>query len=435
MRNNEARSESGIAHLLFIIVIAAVLAVAGFAGWQVYKKQRGYHPLQQTAGNYSANASNAANSNWNSPQIGEVTEALSMPSCQGTNLFSSPVVDPATIGYIDPLGHTSSYNGNAGHVIPVDHMYFNFRHTDPNDFTSPTLPTTVLSPGNLEIFQVKSVTYINNSTKAVTGHDYTLYMAPCKEVTVYLGHIDTISQTIQSAVDQATGDKKYCQPDNVMDGTIFRSCTYAMLLNVKAGDQIGAAGGSGISTMAFDFGVYDMRIKSLPFIDQKYWTTQNLHTVCGLNYYPNGAVKTAQFQKVKNTKLANGLPDCGTNMWDKAGTIQGNWVLPGTPTGPVPDQPGLAIVPYNNDPSQGDLDWGGTIAPADRILFKMVSSGIINRDPSQVTPDGKIYCYDSSTYNGRIVLQLADTNTLKIERQRGSCPASPSFTNPTTYVR
>ncbi len=426
------KQQSGYGHI-FLILIVVVIAVVGFAGWQVYKKNGGTQHINYVNNRHSYGGNN--NINWNSPQIGEVTEALNLPSCQGTNLFSSPVAELSSINYIDPLGNTSSYNGNSQHVIPVDHMYFNFNHTQPSNPTSQTLPATILSPGNLEVFQVKSVTYINNSTQAVTGHDYTLYMAPCKEVTVYLGHIDTISQAVQSAIDQATGSNKYCQPDNVMDGTIFRSCTYAILQNIKAGDQLGTAGGPGVNTQAFDFGVYDMRNKPLAFVDQKYWTPQNLHTVCGLNYYANGSVKTAQFQKVKNAKLTNGLPDCGTNMWDKTGTLQGNWVLPNTPTGPVPDQQGFVAIPYNKDPSKVDIDWGSTIAPADRIVAAMSSSGVINRNPSQVTPDGKIYCYADGQYSGRILVQMVNSSTIKVERQSGSCSSSSSFSGPTTYVR
>lgn len=428
------KSQSGFGHLILFLLIIIVLAVVGLVSWRIYKKQHGYNPQYQTAGNHSVSNSGGSNIAWNSPQIGEVTEALNLPSCRGTNLFSAPVADLSAVNYIDPLGHNSSYNGNAGHVIPVDHMYFNFKHTDPSNFNSATIPVNVFSPGNLEIFQIRSVTYLKNNV--VTGHDYTLYMAPCKEVTVYLGHIDTISQTIQNAVDQATGSNKYCQPDNTMDGTVFRSCTYSTLLNIKAGDQIGAAGGSGIATEAFDFGVYDMRIKPLPFINQKYWTSQNMHTVCGLSYYADGSVKTSQFEKVKNTKLTNGLPDCGSNMWDKAGTLSGNWVLPNTPTGPVPDQQSIVFIPLNTDPSQVDVDWGGTIAPADRITAPMTYSGTTNRDPSQVTADGQIYCYSGgSNDNGRVIAQLVNNTTIKVEHQSGGCTSSRAFSSPTTYVR
>lgn len=428
------KNQNGFAHLFLFILILVVISAIGFIGYQTYQRSNSRHVVSYYTGSAKTNSGQQSGGNnpvWNSAQNGEITLAENLPSCKGTDLFSAAIADLSAIEYIDPLGHTSSYNGNSQHVIPVDHMYFNFRHSQAGNFNSPTVSAAVFSPGDLEVFQIKEVTYLQNNT--VTGHDYTLYMAPCKEVTVYLGHIDTINQNLQNALAQVTSDNKYCQPDFVQDITTFRPCTYSLLTNLKAGEQIGTAGGPGVSTQAFDFGVYDMRNKPLAFIDQKYWTPENLHTVCGLSYYADGAIKTSQFQKIKNTKLTNGLPDCGSNMWDKAGTIQGNWVLPGTPTGPVPDVQGLAIVPYNNDPSHGDIDWGGTIAPADRITFKMTSTGLINRDPSQVTADGNVYC--SSDGYKAISLQLIDSNTIKVEAHNGNCPAVPNLTSPTTYVR
>lgn len=426
------KHQNGFAHLALIVVFLVVVAVIALAGWQVFSRRNdgGYHPYV-TDMHHSYGGPGTGGPAWNDPRNNEVLEAANMASCRGTSQFTSPIADLSTIDYIEPLGHTSSYNGNSQHVFPVDHMYVSLRHTQPSNPQSDTLSATVLSPGDIEIFQVKDVTYLKNNQ--VIGHDYTMYMAPCKEVTIYLGHIDTVSQAIQNAVAQATGDKKFCQPDFTQDGTTFRPCGYSVLVNVKAGEQLGTAGGPGVRTQAFDYGTYDARVAPLAFVDQKYWTPENLHAVCGLNYYPAGAVKTAQFQKLKSTKITAGLPDCGNNMWDVAGTLQGNWILPGTPTGPVPDMQGLSIAPYDMDPSQIVVDWGGTIAPADRVTVHTAASGVINRLPSQVTADGKVYCY-SDSYKA-VSIQLVDGSTLKAEEHSGSCPRTPVLANPTTYAR
>ncbi|OVE78720.1 hypothetical protein BVY00_02160, partial [bacterium G20] len=363
-----------------------------------------------------------------------------LPSCNGTNVFSvAPAVD-GTYDSILPLGNTSSSRGTAGHVMPVDHLYFNFLRTQPGNFNSPTLPATIVAPGDIEIYKITATDYLKDGV--VTGHDYSLYYSACKEVTGYLGHIDTVDSVIQNAIDHS--NKKDCNGTFTTGpgSPTFKPCTYSINLKLKAGDNIGTAGGAGgINTASFDFGTYDARIKPLAFIDPKYWTPYNQHAVCGLNYYPDGAVKTSLLKKLQNTKLAaNGLPDCGTNMWDKAGTAQGNWVLPNTPTGNVPDnQNGLAVIHLNTDPSQGNIDWGGTIAPADRLKFPIVSSGLKNRDPAEVTADGQIYCFQdplvTGLYSRSVLLQLIDSNTLKAEYSKAVCSTNPSFSNPTTYVR
>jgi len=379
--------------------------------------------------------------NWNAPTGGSVLYAENLPPCQGTELFNSPPAVEGTYNNISPLGHTSSYNGITEHVFPVDHMSFDLLHVTPGDHQTPSLPATLLAPADLELFQVSHTTYEQSGKE--TGNDYALSLAPCREVTLGFGHVTTISPKIQNAIDHP--DQKNCRAPFTTGGVgspTFKSCIYSTLLKLKSGEQIGTAGGPGVTTQGFDYAVYDMRIKPLPFVDPKYWTPQNLHSVCGLYYYPNGPVKTALLKKLNNTKKdGNGLPDCGTNMWDKAGTIQGNWVLPNTPTGKVPDPQGLSIARLYYDPSQGLIDWGGTIAPAGTLQFNIMSSGFINRDPADVKPDGSIYCFQfqdadlGPAFSFSIMMQLVDDKTLKVEYLKSICPSSPAFSNPTTYLR
>lgn len=380
--------------------------------------------------------------NWNAPTSGSgggILYAENLPSCQGTELFNAlPAVDD-TYDTISPLGQTSANHGSPGHVFPVDHVYFNFKHVISGDYSSPSLPTTVLSPGDIEIFQINTITYEKDGKNI--GNDYHLYFAPCREVTAYFGHLSTLSSQLQNAIDHA--DQKSCGAPFITGSpanTTLKPCSYSLLLNVKSGEEIGTAGGPGAVASSFDFGVYDQRIQSLPFINPKYWTPLNLHTVCGLHYYPDGSVKTSLLNKINNAKKdAGGFPDCGTNMWDRAHTAQGNWVLPNTPIGRVPDMQGLAAVHLNTDPSQGLIDWGGAIAPADRIQFSIAGSGVINRDPADVKADGSVYCFQDTsqgtTYARSVKLQLVDDNTLKAEYLAGACPSFPAFSSPTTYFR
>ncbi len=396
------------------------------------------------SGNPNSNQNNyQANRNWNAPSEGtggEILYAENLPPCQGTELFTSPPAVDGTYDNIAPLGQTST----PGHTFPVDHMYFNFKHTIPGSYTSPSLPATVLSPGDVEVFQINAINYEQNGKNI--GTDYHIHFAPCREVTVYIGHVTSLSTKLQNAIDHA--DQKSCgatfstgSPTN----TVLKPCSYSLLLNLKSGEEIGIAGGSRAMSylQAFDFGVHDQRTKSLPFVDPKYWTIQNLHTVCGFYYYTDGPVKSSLLNHLNNVKKdANGFPDCGTNMWDKASTIQGNWVLPNIPSGRVPDMQGLAAIHLNIDPSQGLIDWGSGIAQANRVQFAITNVGLINRDPGDIKADGSIYCFQNTGYSstfgtaaGSVLLQLIDDNILKAEYLAGTCPSSLAFSNPIIYNR
>ena len=420
MKNNQ----KGFSHILLFVILFIVIGLIGFTGWRVYKYESG--------------------------------GPSGLAECQGTNLFS---VSPAAIGtydYLEPLGHTSANNGSAGHIIPVDHMYFYFKHTVPGNMNSPTIPVTIQAPSNGEIYRVVSTNYQTNGQ--TTDHDYDIYFAPCNGVYVHLAHINSLNPTIQNVLNKATTNifgsiTKHCDTStpNGPNGPAHQECKYNVNIKLSAGDKIGTAGGPGTQTMAFDFGVYNTTTKPLPFIDTKYMYSDNLHAVCGISYYPAGPIKTALYNSLKTTKVdPNGQKDCGTNMWDKIGTIQGNWHLPSAPKGQgLDNQYGLSISHYDMDPSQANITWGGTIGPANTIDSPIQASGLINRDPASITANGKVYCYENeqapvtpdSNGNYQVVmqnsvdLQLINSTTLKIEYHQGSCSTTPTLTNPTTYFR
>ncbi len=396
---------------------------------------QGTHPVPNTLPNVEMNTKK-----WNAPTEGvggNILYAENLPSCQGTDLFNSPLAIEGTYDSISPLGQTSS----PGHTFPVDHLYFNLKRTTQGDYSSPSLPATILSPGDIEIFQINTIMYEKDGKDI--GSDYHIWFAPCREVTAYLGHVTSLNSKIKNAIDHA--DQKSCgtpystgSPPN----TMLKPCSYSLLLHLKSGEEIGTSGGPSVMTFlaAFDLGVYDQRIPALPFINQRYWTPHNLHAVCGVHYYPDGPVKASLLSKINNVKKeTSGFPGCGTNMWDKIGSAQGNWVLPDTPVGRVPDMQGLAAIHLNTDPSQGLIDWGGAIAPADRIQFTIVSNGVVNRDPADIKVDGSVYCFEDTNHrsaNARsVMLQLVDNNTLKAEYLNSACPSFLAFSNPTTYSR
>lgn len=421
-----------------IAPIIVLLLIGGVAGYQSYK----HHQRQNQ---FTANHTNGPiPSNGPAPTIGhsshQIVQASNLPACKGTELFKVPIADPGSYDYIDPLGHVSSYNGNTQHVFPVDHMYFSLRHTVPGNLNAPSVAVPIVAPADVQVWQVLDTSFEKDGQ--VSGHDYAVGLAPCADVEIILGHVNVLNPAIQDAITHP--NFKNCGDPYATSGAgspTYRTCTYSLALMLKSGDSVGSAGGPGVTTSAFDYGVYDERIQPLPFVAAKYFTAQNLHAVCGLQYYADGPAKTSLLRTVKNTqKAANGLPDCGTNMWDKPGSARGTWVLPDTPTnGSVPDAQGLSVIPLNNDPSQGVIDWGGTIAPADQIHFPIAASGLINRDTADVKADGQVYCFQDTAggiaYARSVELQLVDEHTLKAAYLKGTCPSRAVLSNPTTYVR
>ena len=100
---------------------------------------------------------------------------------------------------------------------------------------------------------------------------------------------------------------------------------------------------------------------------------------------------------------------------------------------------GLAFIHNNMDPKTGEISIGGDLnnGKADIVFFNPTNSGQIGRDPSQITADEKIYCYDATRDNGtkRFLVQLIDSHHLKAEIQTGSCDGNYSFVKPFNYER
>ena len=106
--------------------------------------------------------------------------------------------------------------------------------------------------------------------------------------------------------------------------------------------------------------------------------------------------------------------------------------------------------PDNVKPSLGIFSvgtTGGSLHPG-KYSFIPATSGFINRNFSDITPDGEIYCYETKYLSGPshltpsavtvILLKLMDASTLQIEAENGgTCGSGPwTFgTNSVMYSR
>ena len=130
-------------------------------------------------------------------------------------------------------------------------------------------------------------------------------------------------------------------------------------------------------------------------------------------------------------------------MQDILGTIQGNWKAQNQPN-PKSELTLMGIVHNNIDPSIGIIGVAGVISNHGSIDFAPQHSGLTNREPSEVTANGEVYCYQSGSHKqvssapaiqGRILIQLIDGKTLKAEHQEKSCDEGLYFSSPTIYER
>ncbi|HVC58231.1 MAG TPA: hypothetical protein VND15_02025 [Candidatus Acidoferrales bacterium] len=389
--------------------------------------------------NSSQNNNSSTGKRQNSSTAGQNSQgdiAYALPSCQNQTYLTALPTNLSSIAYITPLG---SLNPEGGHPIPSDHGGIGL-------FTSGghSLPASVYAPGNVHILQIVTQ---NSTINGKTFTDSLIYFAPCHQLVFYYGHVATLSSALQQKINNASKTAQ-CQTSQQSNAT-STTCTYAFDYMAKAGEFLGIAGGPNTNILGFDFGGYDLRATALAFIDPARQFNdfgRPIDAICPYDYFST-SLQAVLYPKVQNTeKGANGSPSCGTDMEDIAGTIQGNWYANGSSsTGGAVWSQQLSIVHWYENLSIGVLAFGGTVAQASLNAFTPTNSGYVNREPSQVTADGQVYCYYPNNLNtayglsplseGHFDLQLMDSNTLKIEYQNGSCPQNPTFTNPIIYIR
>lgn len=390
------------------------------------------------------NQNNSAGQSNNSPDYAMAgnngtTTTASLPSCQGSAFFDHLPTDPNSYSGVEPLGHM-----NGEHVLPdqADHVYINLL---PGSIKGTSRETDVYAPGNVTLLQVvKKSDYTGNNGKNVT--DYLLEFSPCRSVIFTYDHIRNLNSDIVNALAEKTPT---CQ-----QGGVHQSCTYSNVsVKLSSGEKLGVAGGPNTFSLAFDFGGVDIRTKPLAFINTspsaQTGVTGNsyFHTVCPLDYFTDPLKSTLYDKLTMQNSGANGIPSCGTTMQDKAGTAQGNWYHQGSTQSyqGLNIQGSLAIVHSNLDPSKGEISAGTDLLPSSdfgaQMMFTPQSSGYINREPSHITPDGHVYCFEGPTgagaygNEGHVNIKLITAMTMEVAYGNGACGTNLTITNPLTYTR
>lgn len=360
-----------------------------------------------------------------------------LADCSGSEFFNTSPIAVSDIVGVVPLGALNP----PGHVFPTDHIYFYIRHSNPSDTTSDRAEVPLYAPGNIRITNIRSSEHLS------AGYaDYKITFSPCKQFEAYFDHVTSISNSVTSAAGSLEDD---CSTYTT-GGETIRSCSKTVSIDLSAGDAVGIAGGS--HALALDLGAYDSRTTALAYANASRYTAMpdgfdDLHAVCPVDYFSSSAEgqMNALFGNYSGTARRTIEPVCGEIMQDVSGTAQGNWFSTSEPD-VVTDDPHLALVHDNVDPSKGAFSIGTTVTSyyTSLNLFTPAQSGRVNLDFDLVAADENIYCYDSLVDSGGnaisdtiLLIQMTSETALRIERQFASgCGSGPwAFSSPSTFER
>ncbi len=382
--------------------------------------------LNQNASNYTSNYSASPEATLGIPS--------NLSSCgTGNTMFDTLPIPLSDVNYIYPLGAVNS------HIYPTDHIYFELNTNGGVPVKAP-----LSSPGNAVIYKIAGASY-----KTSTGaryNDYTLYFAGCKEFAGYFAHVYTISNKLLSNYTSPFSSCiNYTEDISGWGLTAITYCIKSTYVKVSAGEQLGSAGGVAGASEALDFQTLDYRQTPLYFAN----ATRNsgeLYVACGIDYFTQALQNElynhmGDYSSRGGFQLRSAYPRCGTIAQDINGTAQGDWANPTRANSTYPDAGVFALMHDAVIPSTLTFSLGGSAIPGlytdTWLTFKTATSGYVNRDFSNVTANGHVYCYDNlqneygnSNPSGIIIMQLINSSTLRIEYQNnGYCSSSNSFTN------
>ena len=337
-------------------------------------------------------------------------EKLQLPECNDKFFTTSPV-DINKINSITPLGNL----GPPGHTLPTQHPHIHLGEHDTNYSYSLYAPADVF---------ITSVAWQENISQDPI--DYVIYFALCQDIIGYYNHVKVLSDDVTQIIENVECESFSSKSSD--------SCTKVLLHKVPEGTKLGAVG---LNQGNFDFGLIDQRDR-LDFINPDRYPVRDQYLYCAFDYYPDSTKQ--QFYDLINR--VDGT--CGHVMYDIPNTLKGNWFHETAQLENVVDwNVHLAFVDHYEDPSIQVVSVAGIFT--DPSLFKFIpqNSGQINREFSQVTADGHIYCYQGANVIrnfeivplGKVLLQMTGDESLQVEYQSDNCTGDEIFLDPAVYHR
>lgn len=412
----------GFSQVILLGIIAVIIMLAGVGGFLVLREKK--EPLGQQPVLQPQNSKRAEDKK-QGPKTETSNVAASLPGCNGNNYYSVSPIPLNQLDYILPLGNINP----GGHSTPSDHLYFVITRTVPGSHVPDTVD--VFAPGDMTIYSVGRQRQIANGK--VVNEDYFISFALCKELTGSFGHVSDLAGPLSNNMD-------FTECNSYSGGTtnVYEQCRADVHIQVKAGEKIGTAGGK--LSAALDFWTIDERLPNPRVANPN--RQYNLKATCAINYYPEDLRAKLSLFLGGGNRQRTIEPVCGEIFQDKPGTLQGNWYSGAADRNTPADWNTLmAMVHDPIDPRHGIVSIGGVISEPGTFYYQPRHSGFLNREPSEVTADGNIYCYEPeailgyASLPGHLLTQLIDGAHLKIEHRDGACDSSYKFFSPTTYER
>jgi len=261
---------------------------------------------------------------------------------EGNLVFTDSVMAKENIRFIIPMGNLNP----PGHSLPTDHIYL----------VTNGYRVDVFAPAPGRILEIE---------KGSVGSDDAVKIAVTKTTTFYLAHIYLDSNL-------AVGDE------------------------VQAGDRLGTSGGA----PAIDLGVMNKAVSN-GFLNRNY-PASSLYGDAPLRYYESSLLRDELYALVKPPDDAEypsypfGARD-GKFVFDKAGTLIGNWFRDGTLAYLWEEQLSFSYDCFY--PDQMRIAIGRENATS-CMLFAVSATSPIPEKPEDVTVNGEPVAYQ--LYNGNV---------------------------------
>ena len=367
-------------------------------------------------------------------QIGSMREKC--PS-NLSGILKYPFIDPNSLFAITPLGNLNP----PGHTSPVDHNYLH---------TNLTTPIPLYSPADGVIKSIASIMYKDDNETEYTPMEFVVSIEVCKGLVLdFAGYTDLVPEIDKVIAENKGKDCKYGIKKDGHDKTEGQ-CYFETKIETKSGQLLGYSQKID-GKFPLEIWAANYNIKPSKEVDWDFYNDDRYaHIVCMFDLYPDDIKEQysslfggiAHFKDEKGNKSNEGTfikrtvePLCGTVHQNIKGSIQGMWYGGSKKEENLEFQgKGLAIVHDNVDPTKGAISIGGNFMEKDTIIYTPTHTGFINREPSEVTADGNIYCYNARNEDS-ILIQLIDDKHLKVEHKNTICSDDSMFIKPFNYQR
>jgi hypothetical protein len=395
--------QKGFAHVLLALFVLIALAAVGFMGYKVISK---HSSVGKGSKSSDAMASDSVTKG----------KYLSNNQCTGSGskeLTSAPM-RANDIGVIYPMGNMVQ----GGHVTPIDHQYY--YQKNPNAAAD---TYDVLAPADGDIVDVQYRTQnVGDQNRDGNSDPVNQYRIVISYSCTFFSYYDLMTSLDQSVTSKDPGAAK---------GKLSKP------IHVTAGQVIGHVGGESL-----DFAVWDTTktAKGLLFPIAYSGEAWKINTVAPLDYFSSSVKKHIIPYYVRATEPVDGKFD-----YDQSGKAVGNWFKTGTngyagssDGRPTPDyyRGHLAIAYDAVDPdsvifSIGDFQGnaqpfavkdngpnpstiGVSDAPTKYELISL-SYSVNGQGWNGMTPAKNVTVMHSGQVKGIALIQLTDTNDMKVE--------------------